>query len=143
MARASNIYVWRRIVEELFEEGDKPYATMKDGPDKYLFRKDGKQKLVGSADNEPDEGEEELEEEETDGYRYREEVDYEEDNSKIWHYVKAPGEDEWTVVDRSPYAPVDQLAWDLLKNFHKMVGRWPNQREARKLEDIEHEHWKK
>jgi hypothetical protein len=43
-------------------EGDKPYATMKDGPDKYLFRKDNKQKLVGSADNEPDDGEEELEE---------------------------------------------------------------------------------
>ena len=39
-----------------------PYATMKDGPDKYLFRKDDKQKLVGSADNEPEDDEEELEE---------------------------------------------------------------------------------
>ena len=38
----------------------KPYATMADGPDAYLFRKDGKQKLVGSADNEPEAGEEEL-----------------------------------------------------------------------------------
>ena len=161
MVQGSNIYEWRRIIDEA-------YATMDDGPEDYLFRKDGKQKLVGSADNDicstcdgqgmiqTSDGEvrtcadcdgkyrkHELEEEETDGYRYREEVDYEEDNSKIWHYVKAPGEDEWTVVDRSPYAPVDQLAWDLLKNFHKMVGRWPNQREARKLEDLEHEHWKK
>ena len=33
-------------------KGNEPYATMKDGPDKYLFRKDGKQKLVGSVDNE-------------------------------------------------------------------------------------------
>ncbi len=43
---------------------------MKDGPDKYLFRKDGKQKLVGSADNSPEDGEEELEES---GYRYERE----------------------------------------------------------------------
>ena len=41
---------------------DKPYATMKDGPDKYLFRKDGKQKLVGSKDNECDYDDEELQE---------------------------------------------------------------------------------
>ncbi len=46
----------------LVNEDSKPYATMKDGPDKYLFRKDQKQKLVGSADNEPENGEEELEE---------------------------------------------------------------------------------
>ncbi len=43
-------------------KGGEPYATMTDGPDKYLFRKDGKQKLVGSDDNEPEDGEEELEE---------------------------------------------------------------------------------
>lgn len=43
-------------------KGGEPYATMSDGPDKYLFRKDQKQKLVGSADNEPKNGEEELEE---------------------------------------------------------------------------------
>jgi len=48
--------------EDTVEEDSKPYATMKDGPDKYLFRKDNKQKLVGSADNEPEDGEEELEE---------------------------------------------------------------------------------
>lgn len=30
------------------EINEAPYATMKDGPDKYLFRKDDKQKLVGS-----------------------------------------------------------------------------------------------
>ena len=71
--KRGNIYEWRRLVAELFEE-DKPYATMKDGPDKYLFRKDNKQKLVGSADNEPEADEVELEEEETDGYRYREEL---------------------------------------------------------------------
>jgi hypothetical protein len=35
------------------EEGE-PYATMKDGPDKFLFRKNNKQKLVGSADNSVD-----------------------------------------------------------------------------------------
>jgi len=39
-------------------EAGKPYATMKDGPDKYLFRKDGRQKLVGSANNEVDTDEE-------------------------------------------------------------------------------------
>ena len=55
-------------VEEGLGEGDKPYATMKDGPDKYLFRKDQKQKLVGSADNEPDDGEEELEETDMDKF---------------------------------------------------------------------------
>ena len=52
--------------EEVIE--DKPYATMKDSPDKYLFRKDGKQKLVGSANNEPENGEEELEETDMDKF---------------------------------------------------------------------------
>ena len=138
MARRSNIRDWRKAVGELFE---KPYATMKDGPDKYLFRKDGKQKLVGSADNEPEADEEELAEEENDGYRYRDEVDYEEDNSKIWHYCKAPGED-WTVVDRSPYKEMDDFAWELYKDFHKKNGRWPTQQESYKIEELEYQRYK-
>ena len=165
------IYKWREIVAELFEpatrkfekcpeckgigwidddrcincegEGEvrllsddaKPYATMKDGPDKYLFRKDGKQKLVGSVDNE-------LEEDDTTGYQYRDEVDYEEDNRKIWHYGKAPGED-WTIIDRSPYAPIDDIAWPLYVDFHKKNGRWPTQKESRRIEDLEHKLWDK
>lgn len=51
-----------------FSEDEKPYATMKDGPEKYLFRKDNKQKLVGSADNKPKDGEEELEETDMDKF---------------------------------------------------------------------------
>lgn len=113
----------------------KPYATMKDGPDAYLFRKDGKQKLVGSADNEPEAGEEELEEGE--GYSYRDEVDYEEDNSKIWHYGKAPGGD-WEIIDRSPYAEMDDFAWNLYVDFHKQNGHWPDKNESRKIEELEH-----
>jgi DnaJ-class molecular chaperone len=115
----------------------KPYATMADGPDAYLFRKDGKQKLVGSADNEPEAGEEELAEDED--YQYRDEVDVEFDgnNSKIWHYGKAPGGD-WETIDRSPYAQMDDFAWDLYVDFHKQNGRWPNQQESRKIEDLEY-----
>ena len=113
----------------------KPYATMKDGPDAYLFRKDGKQKLVGSADNEPEAGEEELEEGE--GYSYRDEVDYEEDNSKIWHYGKAPGGD-WEIIDRSPYAEMDDFAWNLYVDFHKQNGHRPDKNESRKIEELEH-----
>jgi hypothetical protein len=55
-------------LDDILGEGEKPYATMKDGPDKYLFRKDQKQKLVGSADNEPEDGEEELEETDMDKF---------------------------------------------------------------------------
>ena len=113
----------------------KPYATMADGPDAYLFRKDGKQKLVGSADNEPEAGEEELAEDE--GYQYRTYTDYEEDNSKIWHEGKAPGGD-WEIIDRSPYAEMDDFAWNLYVDFHKENGRWPNQQESRKIEDLEY-----
>ena len=143
----------------------KPYATMKDGPDAYLFRKDGKQKLVGSADKEtcpdcdgsgyvPDSidsyyGEEEchlcdgtgevqpLEEDDAEGYSYRDEVDYEEDNSKIWHYGKAPGSD-WEIIDRSPYAEMDDFAWNLYVDFHKQNGHWPDKNESRKIEELEH-----
>jgi len=142
MARGSKntIYEWRKIVAELFED-DKPYATMDDGPEDYLYRKDGEQKLVGSADNEPEADEEALAEEENDGYRYREEVDYEEDNSKIWHYVKSPGE-EWTYIDRSPYAPMDDFAWELYKDFHKKNGRWPTKDESRKIEELEYQRYK-
>lgn len=139
--KKGNIYEWRRMVAELFE-GDKPYATMKDGPDKYLFRKDGKQKLVGSADNDPEEGEVELEEDDTAGYRYRTETDYEEDNSKIWHYGKAPG-DDWMVIDRSPYAEMDDTAWSLYVDFHKKNGRWPTQQESYKIEELERQLWDK
>jgi hypothetical protein len=114
---------------------------MDDGPEDYLFRKDGKQKLVGSADNDPEEGEVELEEDDTAGYRYRDEVDYEEDNSKIWHYGKAPGGD-WEVIERSPYAPMDQVAWPLYVDFHKKNGRWPDQRESMRIEELEHQLWK-
>ncbi len=143
---------------------NKPYATMADGPDAYLFRKDGTQKLVGSADNEVEcpqcegsgiwtmagnrktecpqcDGEgylEELEEDDTEGYQYRTYTDYEEDNSKIWHEGKAPGGD-WEIIDRSPYAPMDKFAWDLYVDFHKENGRWPNQQESRKIEDLEYE----
>lgn len=113
----------------------KPYATMADGPDAYLFRKDGKQKLVGSADNEPEAGEEELAEDE--GYQYRTYTDYEEDNMKIWHEGKAPGGD-WEIIDRSPYAEMDDFAWNLYVDFHKENGRWPNQQESRKIEDLEY-----
>jgi hypothetical protein len=113
----------------------KPYATMADGPDAYLFRKDGKQKLVGSADNEPEAGEEELAEDE--GYQYRTYTDYEEDNMKIWHEGRAPGGD-WEIIDRSPYAEMDKFAWDLYVDFHKENGRWPNQKESRKIEDLEY-----
>lgn len=142
MAQGSKntIYEWRKIVAELFED-DKPYATMDDGPEDYLYRKDGEQKLVGSADNEPEADEEALAEEENDGYRYREEVDYEEDNSKIWHYVKSPGE-EWTYIDRSPYAQMDDFAWELYKDFHKKNGRWPTKDESRKIEELEYQRYK-
>ncbi len=176
--KRGNIYEWRRIVGELFEE-DKPYATMDDGPEDYLFRKDGKQKLVGSVDNDisnlPEDdvcpvcdglGEiyvgdamyvfpckdcegsgvlsppQALEEDDTAGYRYRTETDYEEDNSKIWHYGKAPGED-WMVIDRSPYAPMDQVAWPLYVDFHKKNGRWPTQQESYRIEELEQELWDK
>ena len=171
MGHKSNIYEWRRIVAELFEEGDKPYATMKDGPDKYLFRKDGKQKLVGSADNKqecPDcEGEgnvgvgwqgnmtgdfchrcdgtgylDELEEDNTAGYRYRDEQDYEEDNIKTWHYGKPPGGD-WEVIDLSPYAHVDEFMWALIVDFHKKNGRWPDRDEGHRMEKLQHENWKR
>lgn len=37
--------------EETGVSEDKPYATMDDGPEDYLYRKDNKQKLVGSKDN--------------------------------------------------------------------------------------------
>jgi len=170
MAQGSKntIYEWRKIVAELFED-DKPYATMDDGPEDYLYRKDGEQKLVGSADNEtcpdcdgtgvvPESGDsyygeetchlcdgtgevQPLEEEKNDGYRYREEVDYEEDNSKIWHYVKSPGE-EWTYIDRSPYAQMDDFAWELYKDFHKKNGRWPTKDESRKIEELEYQRYK-
>ena len=138
----------------------KPYATMADGPDAYLFRKDGKQKLVGSADNEIcstcdgqgmiqtadgdvrtcvdcDGKSRKYELEEDEGYQYRTYTDYEEDNSKIWHEGKAPGGD-WEVIDRSPYAEMDDFAWNLYVDFHKENGRWPNQQESRKIEDLEY-----
>ena len=167
-----NIYEWRKIVAKLFEE-DKPYATMKDGPDKFLFRKDGKQKLVGSVDNLPEDdvcpacdgigelytsdkyGEitvtlckkckgsgspVSLEEDDAESYRYRDEVDYEEDNSKIWHYGKAPN-GEWEVIDRSPYADMNDVAWPLYVDFHKKHGRWPDQRESHKIEELERQLW--
>ena len=119
-----------------YSDKSAPYATMGDGPDSYLYKKGGKQKLVGSADNEPEAGEEELAEDE--GYQYRTYTDYEEDNSKIWHEGKAPGGD-WEVIDRSPYAPMDKFAWDLYVDFHKENGRWPNQQESRKIENLEYE----
>lgn len=118
-----------------YSDKSAPYATMGDSPDSYLYKKGSKQKLVGSADNDPEAGEEELAEDE--GYQYRDEIDYEEDNSKIWHYGKAPGGD-WEVIDRSPYAQMDNFAWDLYVDFHKEHGRWPNQNESRKIEDLEY-----
>ena len=88
----------------------KPYATMKDGPDKYLFRKDGKQKLVGSADNSPEDGEEELEES---GYRYErdEEMELDGNNSKIWHYLITPDGERFT-LDHSPYQEMSPEEFD-------------------------------
>lgn len=135
MAQGSNIYEWRRIIDEA-------YATMDDGPEDYLFRKDGKQKLVGSADNEPEADEVELEEDDTAGYRYRDEQDYEEDNIKTWHYGKAPGGD-WEVIDLSPYAHVDDFMWALIVDFHKKNKRWPNRDEGHRMEQLQHEKWKK
>ena len=146
-----------------YSDKSAPYATMGDGPDSYLYKKGSKQKLVGSADNTVEcpqcegsgiwtmagnrktecpqcDGEgylEELEEDDAEGYSYRDEIDYEEDNSKIWHYGKAPGED-WEVIDRSPYREMDDFAWDLYVGFHKDNGRWPNQDESRKIEDLEY-----
>lgn len=135
MVQGSNIYEWRRIIDEA-------YATMDDGPEDYLFRKDGKQKLVGSADNEPEADEVELEEDDTAGYRYRDEQDYEEDNIKTWHYGKAPGGD-WEVIDLSPYAHVDDFMWALIVDFHKKNKRWPNRDEGYRMEQLQHEKWKK
>lgn len=135
MAQGSNIYEWRRIIDEA-------YATMDDGPEDYLFRKDGKQKLVGSADNEPEADEVELEEDDTAGYRYRDEQDYEEDNIKTWHYGKAPGGD-WEVIDLSPYAHVDDFMWALIVDFHKKNKRWPDRDEGHRMEQLQHEKWKK
>lgn len=135
MAQGSNIYEWRRIIDEA-------YATMDDGPEDYLFRKDGKQKLVGSADNEPEADEVELEEDDTAGYRYRDEQDYEEDNIKTWHYGKAPGGD-WEVIDLSPYAHVDDFMWALIVDFHKKNKRWPDRDEGYRMEQLQHEKWKK
>ena len=128
MDHRNNIYKWRRLVAELYED-EKPYATMDDGPEDYLYRKDGKQKLVGSVDNEPK-------------YQYRDEQDYEEDNIKTWHYGKAPGGD-WEMIDLSPYARVDNFMWELLVDFHKKNNRWPNRDEGRRIEDLQHENWKK
>jgi hypothetical protein len=158
--RKGNIYEWRRIIDEA-------YATMDDGPEDYLFRKDGKQKLVGSADNDicstcggqgdvqTSDGEvvkcpdcdgkcynPQLEEDDTAGYRYRDEQDYEEDNIKTWHYGKAPGGD-WEVIDLSPYAHVDDFMWALIVDFHKKNGRWPDRDEGHRMEQLQHEKWKK
>ena len=74
-----------------------------------------------------------------DGYQYREERDrdFDDDNEKIWHYAKAPGED-WTVIDRTPYAEMGDVAWELYKDFHKKHGRWPNKAESRKIEELEY-----
>ncbi len=99
------------------DEGDKPYATMKDGPDKYLFRKDGKQKLVGSEDNEPEEGQEELEEDpnviyNVDGFEYRQrEIEDDEGFYKKWHYMVTPDGEE-VYIDYTPY---DDISIDEFK----------------------------
>jgi len=49
MSREPNMGELKAIIEAYNKAiTEAPYATMKDGPDKYLFRKDNKQKLVGS-----------------------------------------------------------------------------------------------
>ena len=85
---------------------------MKDGPDKYLYRKDQKQKLVGSADNSPEDGEEELEEApgdfyNVDGYIYRQhEIEDDEGFYKRWHYMLTPDGEE-IYIEYSPYQDMD------------------------------------
>ena len=129
MARSPDMVTLRQIVEaynRAIAEGDKPYATMDDGPEDYLYRKDGKQKLVGS-----EYGDEESQVE----YRYRSEIDREEDVDKIWHYGKAPGED-WMVIPRSPYDPMADEDFEKYVDFHQEHGRWPTQEESGQIEGL-------
>ena len=102
----------KNAIDGSVTEGDKPYATMDDGPEDYLYKKGKKQKLVGSADNDPEEGEEQLEEApgdiyNIDGYIYRQHELPEEDVVKLWHYMVTP-EGEEVYIDYSPYQELDK-----------------------------------
>jgi len=93
-----------------YSDKSAPYATMASKPDDYLYKKGKKQKLVGSADNSPEDGEEELEES---GYRYEREEDIEFDgnNSKIWHYLITPDGERFT-LNHSPYQEMSPEEFD-------------------------------
>lgn len=124
----------------IVNESGKPYATMKDGPDKYLFRKDNKQKLVGSADNEPEEGEVELEENrfqyEVDGYGYEEEEDWPFDNDepiKKWHYMTTP-DGERITLDHSPYQTMDKDEFAQHVANHRGIKEMTMDKEIREMQ---------
>ena len=93
-----------------YSDKSAPYATMASKPDDYLYKKGKKQKLVGSADNSPEDGEEELEES---GYRYErdEEVEFDGNNSKIWHYLITPDGERFT-INHSPYQEISPEEFD-------------------------------
>lgn len=93
-----------------YSDKSAPYATMGDSPDDYLYKKGKKQKLVGSADNSPEDGEEELEES---GYRYErdEEIEFDGNNSKIWHYLITPDGERFT-INHSPYQEISPEEFD-------------------------------
>jgi hypothetical protein len=95
-----------------YSDKSAPYATMGDSPDDYLYKKGKKQKLVGSEDNEPEEGQEELEEDpnviyNVDGFEYRQhEIEDDEGFYKKWHYMVTPDGEE-VYIDYTPYDDIN------------------------------------
>lgn len=108
-----------------YSDKSAPYATMGDSPDDYLYKKGKKQKLVGSADNSPENGEEELEEApgdfyNVDGYIYRQhEIEDDEGFIKRWHYMLTPDNEE-IYIDYTPYQDMDKDEFiDFVEKFKR------------------------
>lgn len=72
-----------------------------------------------------------------DGYMYQYSDEYEDDNVKRWHYAMAPGDKDFTTLERSPYLPMEKEDFAKFVAFHKEHGRWPGYDEARLLEGKE------
>ncbi|MHC4229404.1 MAG: hypothetical protein ACYSW0_18395 [Planctomycetota bacterium] len=60
-------------------------------------------------------------------YRYTEEIELEEDNRKIFHFAKAPGEAE-TILHHTPYEHLSREDFSKYVVFHIANGRWPGRR---------------
>lgn len=62
---------------------------------------------------------------EINGYTLRHEEDVEEDNVKIWHFAKAPGESSETTLHHTPYEHLSQDDFAKYVAYHKKHGKWP------------------